>query len=113
MADLSQETKTSLRDKLARYQSTAKNMREKYADNAKRTAHTAFTIGGGALGGYLDTTELGKKDIFGVNATLAVGIAGSVVSILGFGGEMGETIGSLGTGMLAYEAGKRVREGQK
>ena len=111
-SNLATESKSSLADKLQKLRAAKSNLTEKYATNAKKTAHTAFAIGGGALGGYVQQ-KWGDKELLGVNAGLAAGSAAAIVGIMGWGGEFSETMGAIGTGMLAYEAGRRVAEGGK
>lgn len=110
MANLATESKSTLSEKLAKARNALASTRDKYKDNAAKTAHTAFTIAGGAAGGYVDK-KWGDKEVLGVNANLAAGSVAAIVGIMGWGGEFSDTLGSIGTGMLAYEAGKRVAAG--
>lgn len=97
-------------DEIKRLKEQKKRIAEKAGEATERTVGTAVTIGGGALGGYIDG-EKPDWEIMGLNANTMVGAGVTVVGLMGWAGKQwSDMMMNLGEGMLAYEAGKRVRE---
>jgi hypothetical protein len=84
-----------------------KYLREKLKGKAEEAVDMAATIGGGAAAGYIEA-NYPNKEFFGVNAGLAGGALAVVVGMMGWAGSQSPAVASVGTGMLAYEAGRRV-----
>lgn len=82
-------------------------IRAKAREKAEDTVEAAAVIAGGAAAGYIES-EWADKDVFGVNIGLIAGGALMVAGMMGWAGRSSHIAGSLGEGMLAYEAGKRV-----
>jgi hypothetical protein len=99
--------KEGLRDKDA-----MARLRAKAKEKAEGTVETAAVVGGGALAGYIEASYP-DKEVFGVNAGLAAGAVLTVVGLMGYAGKSSHIVGSLGEGMLAYEAGRRVAKAQE
>jgi predicted transcriptional regulator len=85
------------------------NLRAKMKEHAEQTVEVAATVGGGAIAGYLGV-NYSSWQLAGIDAGMAVGAIATVVGLMGWAGNSSNVIGSLGTGMLAYEAGKKVAE---
>lgn len=87
----------------------AAGLREKMSAQAEEVIEVAATIGGGAAAGYIDR-EYGDKDFFGIKASIAAGVALTTVGVMDWAGSQSSTVGCVGVGMLAYEAGVYVFE---
>lgn len=102
-------TLTEARSAVERLKSANKRLRESISESVEGTVETAAVIGGGALGGYIQS-EYPDKELMGVNINLVAGAALTVTGIMGWAGAQSNMVGSIGEGMLAYEAGRRVAD---
>jgi len=100
----------SFKEQLVKARATAARYRADAAEYTERTVQTALTVGGGAAAGWVEK-EYPGKEILGVNAGLALGGVLTVVGIADVAGKHSAMLGALGEGMLAYEAGRRVKQG--
>lgn len=83
------------------------NLKAKAKEKAEATVETAGVIAGGALSGYLEA-KYSDQDLWGINYGLAGGALLTVVGMMQWAGKSSNIVGSVGEGMLAYEAGRRV-----
>lgn len=102
-------TLTEARGAVERLKNANKRLRDTISESVEGTVETAAVIGGGALGGYVQS-EYPDKEVMGVNINLAAGAVLTVTGIMGWAGAQSNMVGSVGEGMLAYEAGRRVAE---
>ena len=99
-------------EKIDRYAETARRAREKASEFAENSIDSVATIGGGALAGYaerkLKKDDGTPRDLFGVKLGQAAGAALTLTGLMGWAGKQSRLVGSVGEGMLAYEAGRAV-----
>ena len=96
-----QETVVALDSRLER-------LKKKSSEMAERTAALVFTVGGGLAAGYLDT-EFKGKDLFGVPYSTVAGATATVVGLMGWAGNYSKPAEHFGSGVLACEAYKMLR----
>ena len=83
------------------------HLRERLKGKTEEAVDMAATVGGGAAAGYIEG-KYPDKEFFGINAGLVVGTVATVAGLMGYAGNQSPAVASFGTGMLAYEAGRRV-----
>jgi hypothetical protein len=86
-----------------------KNMKAQSAKAAKVGTQSILTSGGGLLGGVIDA-KLPKIPNTNLDTVGVAGAIGVLAAMTGFFDEHSDSVGSVGSGMLAYCLGKEARE---
>ena len=92
-------------EKLDRAKKAAVSMRDKAEQAAEKSMGTLAIVGGGALGGFLDSRY---PTVWGVDTGWVAGGLLTAVGIFGVAGKHSDLISDAGAGVLAYEVGLRV-----
>jgi len=111
MANLAELPKQDLVERAQRYMATARRIREEHKETFSRTVGAGLAVGGGFAGGYIRGAYGGQDGVAflpgtGIPADAAIGAALVVAGIGSFAGPYSDAASSLGSGMLAYWAGK-------
>jgi len=85
------------------------NIKEQTAQAAKIGTSAMLATGGGALGGLLDA-KFPKLPNTNVDTAGVGGALGVIAAMTGFFDEHSEHVGSIAGGMLAYIAGRELRQ---
>lgn len=90
---------------LDKQQRRNKSIRERAAEKAEAAGDFVANVVGGALGGIIDQKAKGKE-IAGISYNWVAGAFLGAVGLMDYAGKHSGLVASLGSGILAFEAGK-------
>lgn len=113
MAMVSQREATKAMNKAAKSDKRLARLREEHKSSLQAATRTAVTMGGAFGMAWWAGRYPDKAEILGLDASLVVGGALTVASMMGWAGDQDLIVESLGTGALAvYASSKGYELGQ-